>query len=95
MASTSHQVIALFAEPLFKASIAGAISPEQIDFIRKLKMRDNIENLISENKYIFEEPQLKSIKDAVQEVLKKFSAEKFEAAVIGSLAAGPARISVS
>jgi selenide,water dikinase len=33
--------------------------------------------------------------EAVQEVLKKFSAEKFEAAVIGSLAAGPARISVS
>ena len=54
MASTSHQVIALFAEPLFKASIAGAISAEQIDFIKKLKMRDNIENLISENKYIFE-----------------------------------------
>jgi len=75
MASTSHQVIALFAEPLFKASIAGAISPEQIDFIKKLKMRDNIENLISENKYIFEEPQLKSIKDAVQEVLDIYAAQ--------------------
>jgi selenide,water dikinase len=33
--------------------------------------------------------------DAVQDVLKKFSAEKFDAAVIGSLSAGPARISVA
>jgi selenide,water dikinase len=32
---------------------------------------------------------------AVQDVLKKFSSENFEAAVIGSLAAGPARISVA
>lgn len=69
MSSTAHQVIALFAEPLFKANIAAAISPQQIDFIKNMKMRDNIENLISENKYIFEEPQLKSIKDAIQEVL--------------------------
>lgn len=69
MSSTAHQVVALFAEPLFKANIAAAISPQQIDFIKSLKMRDNIENLISENKYIFEEPQLKSIKDAIQEVL--------------------------
>jgi len=75
MASTAHQVIALFAEPLFKANIASAISPEQIDFIKNLKMRDNIENLISENKYIFEEPQLKSIKDAVQEVLDIYAAQ--------------------
>jgi uncharacterized protein (TIGR02466 family) len=38
-------------------------------------MRDNIENLISENKYIFEEPQLKSIKDAVQEVLDIYATQ--------------------
>ncbi len=75
MASTSHQVTALFAEPLFRASITDAISAEQIDFIKNLKMRDNIENLISENKYIFEEPQLKSIKDAIQEVLDIYARE--------------------
>ena len=75
MASTAHQVIALFAEPLFRASIADAISPEQIDFIKNLKMRNNIENLISENKYIFEEPRLKSIKDAIQEVLDIYAAQ--------------------
>ena len=75
MASTSHQVIALFAEPLFRANIASAISVKQIDYIKNLKMRDNIENLISENKYIFEEPELKSIKDAVQEVLDIYARE--------------------
>jgi uncharacterized protein (TIGR02466 family) len=59
----------LFVEPYFRANIAGAISPQQIEFIRGLKMVNNMENLISENLYIFEEPELKSIKDAVQEVL--------------------------
>jgi uncharacterized protein (TIGR02466 family) len=32
-------------------------------------MAGNMENLISENLYIFEEPALKSIRDAIQEVL--------------------------
>jgi uncharacterized protein (TIGR02466 family) len=69
MTVVSHEVLPLFVEPLFRANIAGAISPQQIEFIQKLKMVNNLENLISENLYIFEEPELKSIKDAVQEVL--------------------------
>jgi uncharacterized protein (TIGR02466 family) len=59
----------MFAEPYFRANIAGTITPDQIAFIKGLKMVSNMENLISENLYIFEEPELKSIKDAVQEVL--------------------------
>jgi uncharacterized protein (TIGR02466 family) len=69
MTVVSHEVHALFAEPYFRANIAGAISPQQVAFIQSLKMVNNMENLISENLYIFEEPELKSIKDAVQEVL--------------------------
>ena len=69
MAVVSHEVHPLFAEPYFRASIAGTITPAQIEFIQNLKMVNNMENLISENLYIFEEPELKSIKDAVQEVL--------------------------
>jgi uncharacterized protein (TIGR02466 family) len=65
----SHEVHALFAEPYFRANIAGAIGPRQVEFIKGLKMIGNVENLISENLYIFEEPELKSVKDAVQEVL--------------------------
>lgn len=69
MAVVSHEVHPMFVEPYFRASIAGSISAEQISFIKNLKMFDNMENLMSENLYIFEEPELKSIKDAVQEVL--------------------------
>ena len=69
MAVVSHEVHPLFVEPYFRANIAGAISSQQIEFIKNLKMVNNLENLISENLYIFEEPELKSIKDAVQEVL--------------------------
>ena len=69
MPVVSHEVYPLFIEPYFRASIAGSISPAQIEFIKKLKMVNNPENMISENLYIFEEPELKSIKDAVQDVL--------------------------
>src|ERR1700733_11195190 len=75
MAVVSHEVHPLFVEPYFRANIAGAISPAQIAFIQKLKMVNNMENLISENLYIFEEPELKSIKDAVQEVLDIYAQE--------------------
>jgi len=69
MTVASHEVYAMFAEPYFRANIAGSITPEQIAFIKNLKMVKNTENLISENLYIFEEPELKSVKDAIQEVL--------------------------
>ncbi|HEX3755535.1 MAG TPA: putative 2OG-Fe(II) oxygenase [Rhizomicrobium sp.] len=69
MAVVSHEVHPLFVEPYFRASIAGSITSRQIEFIQSLKMVNNMENLISENLYIFEEPELKSIKDAVQEAL--------------------------
>lgn len=69
MTVVSHEAHPLFAEPYFRANIAGTITPEQIRFIQNLKMVNNMENLISENLYIFEEPELKSIGDAVQEIL--------------------------
>jgi uncharacterized protein (TIGR02466 family) len=75
MAEISYEVRPMFAEPLFRANILGAISPSQIEFIQKLKMVNNMENLISENLYIFEEPELKSIKDAVQQVLDIYASE--------------------
>ena len=75
MPIVSHEVYPLFIEPYFRANIAGTITPEQIAFIKKLKMVNNMENLISENLYIFEEPELRSIKDAVQEVLDIYARE--------------------
>lgn len=69
MPIASHEVYPMFVEPYFRANIAGTITPQQIAYIKNLKMVNNPENMISENLYIFEEPELKSIKDAVQEVL--------------------------
>jgi uncharacterized protein (TIGR02466 family) len=75
MPVVSHEVHTLFAEPYFRANIAGSISPQQIEFIKNLKMTTNPENMISENLYIFEEPELKSIKEAIQEVLDIYARE--------------------
>ena len=75
MSAISYEVRPLFVEPFFRANIADAITPQQIQFIQKLKMVNNMENLISENLYIFEEPELKSIKDAVQDVLDIYAQE--------------------
>jgi len=75
MAAGSHEVVALFAEPVFRMDVSHAISPEQVEFIKKLKMVQNQVNLISENLYIFEEPKLKSIKKAVQECLDIYAGE--------------------
>jgi uncharacterized protein (TIGR02466 family) len=71
----SYEARPLFAEPLFRANIAGSITTSQIEFIQRLKMVNNMENLISENLYLFEEPELKSIKDAVQDVLDIYARE--------------------
>ena len=65
----------LFAEPYMRADIGHAITEEQVAFIKNLKMSKNQSNLISENLYIFEEPQLKSIKKAVQEAIDAFAWE--------------------
>ena len=75
MAITEYDVQPLFAEPFFRTNISDAISDEQIDYLKNLKMRKNKSNLISDNLYILEEPELKSIKDAVQEALDVYAGE--------------------
>ncbi len=75
MTDINYEVHPLFAEPFFRGDIGFAISDEQIEYIKNLKMVPNHQNLISENLYIFEEPELKSIKDAVQEALDVFASE--------------------
>ena len=75
MAITEYDVQPLFAEPYFRTKIGDAISDEQIEFLKNLKMVQNKSNLISDNLYIFELPELKSIKDKVQEVLDLYASE--------------------
>lgn len=75
MAIENYEVQPLFAEPFLRADIGHAISDKQVAFIKNLKMVQNRDNLISENLYIFEERELKSIKAAVQETLDLYASE--------------------
>ena len=71
----NHEIQALFAEPFFRANVADEITPDQIEYIKKLKMVRNQTNLISENLYIFEEPELASIKAVIQDALDYYAKE--------------------
>lgn len=71
----AYKVDPLFAEPLFRTDIGHAITAEQINFIKNLKMVPNQTNLISENLYIFDEPQLAPIKKAIQDTLDIYARE--------------------
>ena len=73
MAIKKFDVQPLFAVPYFRANLAHAISDEQVAFIKNLKMIPNKQNLISENLYIFDEPELRSMGEAVQEALDVFA----------------------
>ena len=73
MALPQYELQPLFAEPIFRVDISSAISDEQVAFIKNLDMVENRQNLISENLYIFEEPELLSVKQAVQEALDTYA----------------------
>lgn len=75
MAIKDYGVQPLFAEPLFRADIGHAITPDQVEFIKNLKMINNKTNFISENLYIFEEKALKGIAKGVQDALDLYAKE--------------------
>lgn len=75
MAALQYDVQPLFAEPVFRADIGHAISDEQREYIKGLKMVQNRTNLISEDLYIFKHPELASINDAVHEALAVYARE--------------------
>ncbi len=69
------EVKPLFAEPYFRTNIADAISDEQVTFIKGLKFLKSQVNHISEELYLFERREMRSIKKAVQEALNTFARE--------------------
>ncbi|MBT8077985.1 MAG: 2OG-Fe(II) oxygenase family protein [Gammaproteobacteria bacterium] len=75
MAPENYHIEPLFAEPYMRANIGHAISEAQVEYIKNLKMVRNQSNLISENLYIFEEPEMASIKNAIQETLDIYASE--------------------
>lgn len=70
-----YTVKPLFAEPHFVTNIADAISPKQIEFIKSIKMIENQMNHISEELYLFNRPELRSIREAVGEALATYARE--------------------
>ncbi|MEM7217082.1 MAG: TIGR02466 family protein [Pseudomonadota bacterium] len=70
-----YEVKPLFAAPYMRASIAGSVTPDEVAYIRGLKMVTNRSNLISENLYIFREPELAGLSAVVQEVLDTYARE--------------------
>ena len=75
MTSSNYKLEPLFAEPFFRMNLSHAITEEQVLYIQNLKMVRNRDNLISENLYIFEEPELAGLRDAVQEALDIYARE--------------------
>lgn len=65
----------LFAEPYFVTNIADAITPEQVKYLQGLTMIENQVNQISEELYLFNRPEMKSIRRAVDEALATFAGE--------------------
>ena len=65
----------LFAEPYFVTNIADAISDKQVEAIKSLTMIENQMNHISEELYLFERPEMRTIAEAVQEALDTYALE--------------------
>ena len=74
-AARDFTVKPLFAEPYFVTNIGDAISDKQIKFIKALKMNANQVNQISEELYLFDRPEMKSIAEAVDAALQSFAVE--------------------
>ncbi len=73
MTITNYDIQPLFATPYFRADVGHAISKEQVEFIKNLKMVRNKNNFISEDLYIFEQPELKSVAAVIQESLDLYA----------------------
>ncbi|MFV0645527.1 MAG: TIGR02466 family protein [Sphingomonadaceae bacterium] len=71
----SYEVKPLFAEPYFHTNIADAITQAQVKFIQSQPMQTNQVNQISDELYLFNRPEMKSIRRAVQQALDSFAQE--------------------
>ncbi|WP_271078208.1 TIGR02466 family protein [Aurantiacibacter sp. MUD61] len=65
----------LFAEPYFVTNIKDAITPKQVEYLKGITMIENQVNHISEELYLFDRPEMKSIKKAVDEALATYARE--------------------
>ncbi|KLE35839.1 TIGR02466 family protein [Aurantiacibacter luteus] len=70
-----YTVKPLFAEPYFVMNLKHAISPRQVKFVKSLAMNENQVNQISQELYLFERPEMASVKAAVAEALAVYARE--------------------
>ncbi len=75
MTIKTYDIQPLFATPYMRADLSHAITPEQVEHIKKLPMVQNQTNQISEDLYIFKHRELKRIANAVQEALAIYASE--------------------
>jgi uncharacterized protein (TIGR02466 family) len=75
MAQRKFDLQPLFIEPLFKTNIGDIITPEQIEWLKGLKMVRNRTNFITEDLYLFDKIEMASVKTAIQEMLDIYAKE--------------------
>lgn len=63
----------LFIEPVLRVDVSEALTPDVVKTIKNLKMRQNRTNLISEDHYIFDKPELAGLKTAIHGALKIYA----------------------
>lgn len=69
------EVKPLFAEPYFRTNILDAITPKQVEFIKNMPMRQSHLNKISNEMYLLEYPEMRSIRRAIEESLAIYASE--------------------
>ena len=74
-AKINAEIKPLFAEPVMIADLSGVLSQSDIQYIQSIKLVQNRTNYISEDLYIFDHPQLKHLKKAVQGALDQYASE--------------------
>jgi uncharacterized protein (TIGR02466 family) len=75
MPIANYEVRPLFAEPYFRTNIADSITPEQVAWLKALPMVKNQINMISDDLYIFNAPEMRGVAEAVEEALAIYARE--------------------
>ena len=75
MTQAKLDVQALFATPLARIDLRDAITQAQVEYVQSLKMVQNQQNLISEDLYIFNHPQLSGFSQAIAAALSQYASE--------------------
>lgn len=71
-------ILGLFPTPVGQAKFEEGLSREELEFIELQETKKNSGNVISKNKYVFESPELKRLKDFAEEKLQQYWQEVYK-----------------